>query len=80
MLYYILYSVARFGAGRNCMRKRIISVLLILCVLSATGMTAYADGLPLGLSNRGKVIIQGKLCSILGRISMEMSSPRRSKI
>ena len=31
----------------------------------------YADGLPLALSNRGKVLIQGKPCPILGRISMD---------
>ena len=36
-----------------------------------TVTAGYADGLPLGLSNRGKVIIQGKLCPILGRISMD---------
>ena len=35
-------------------------------------MTAgYADGLPLGLSNRGSVLIRGKRCPILGRISMD---------
>ena len=31
----------------------------------------YADGLPLALSNRGRVLIRGKLCPILGRISMD---------
>ena len=31
----------------------------------------YADGIPLALSNRGRVIIGGKYCSILGRISMD---------
>ena len=31
----------------------------------------YADGLPLGLSNRGTVLIEGKRCPILGRISMD---------
>ena len=36
-----------------------------------TVTAGYADGLPLGLSNRGKVIIRGKICPILGRISMD---------
>ena len=36
-----------------------------------TVTAGYADGLPLGLSNRGKVIIRGKVCPILGRISMD---------
>jgi alanine racemase len=31
----------------------------------------YADGIPLALSNRGNVIIRGKYCKILGRISMD---------
>ncbi len=46
------------------------------CILPAdtrvgTVTAGYADGLPLGLSNRGKVIIRGKICPILGRISMD---------
>ena len=36
-----------------------------------TVTAGYADGLPLGLSNRGKVIIGGKICPILGWISMD---------
>lgn len=31
----------------------------------------YADGLPLALSNRGYVLINGTLCPILGRVSMD---------
>ena len=31
----------------------------------------YADGLPLGISNRGSILIQGRRCPILGRISMD---------
>jgi alanine racemase len=31
----------------------------------------YADGLPLALSNRGEVVIRGRRCRILGRISMD---------
>ncbi|MFA5936303.1 MAG: alanine racemase [Candidatus Paceibacterota bacterium] len=32
----------------------------------------YADGLDRGLSNKGKVLIKGKRCKILGRVSMNM--------
>lgn len=31
----------------------------------------YADGLPLALSNRGEVVIRGRRCRILGRVSMD---------
>ncbi|MCX6984306.1 MAG: alanine racemase [Lentisphaerae bacterium] len=34
----------------------------------------YADGLPLALSNRGYVIIRGKPCHVLGRISMDYTT------
>ena len=36
-----------------------------------TVTAGYADGIPLGISNRGKVIIRGKVCPVLGRISMD---------
>ena len=32
----------------------------------------YADGLDRGLSNKGEVLIHGKRCKILGRVSMNM--------
>lgn len=34
----------------------------------------YADGLPLALSNRGKVIVNGCPCPIVGRISMDYTT------
>ncbi|MCH2176501.1 MAG: alanine racemase [Lentisphaeria bacterium] len=34
----------------------------------------YADGLPIGLSNKGHFIIRGKKCPILGRISMDYTT------
>ena len=34
----------------------------------------YADGLPLALSNRGYVLVNGVLCPILGRISMDYTT------
>ena len=33
----------------------------------------YGDGVPLQLSNRGKVIIHGQLCPILGRVTMDQT-------
>jgi alanine racemase len=33
----------------------------------------YGDGIPLALSNRGKVLVQGKLCPILGRVTMDQT-------
>ena len=34
----------------------------------------YADGFPLALSNRGRVLIRGKACPIIGRISMDYTT------
>ena len=34
----------------------------------------YADGLPLNLSNRGYVLVKGRLCPILGRLSMDYTT------
>ena len=34
----------------------------------------YADGLPLALSNRGCVLIRGRACPILGRLSMDYTT------
>ena len=34
----------------------------------------YADGLPLALSNRGRVIINGRYCPVIGRVSMDYTS------
>ncbi|MEC8332998.1 MAG: alanine racemase C-terminal domain-containing protein, partial [Verrucomicrobiota bacterium] len=33
----------------------------------------YADGVPLGLSNRGEVLLHGKRCPILGRVTMDQT-------
>ena len=40
----------------------------------ATISAGYADGLPLALTNRGRVIIGGKLCPVIGRISMDYTT------
>jgi alanine racemase len=38
----------------------------------ATLCLGYADGVPRYLSNRGQVRVQGKLCRILGRVTMDL--------
>ncbi|MBO5667904.1 MAG: alanine racemase [Lentisphaeria bacterium] len=55
------------GASVGYYRTFIASKPLKAAVLTA----GYADGIPLALSNRGRVIIRGKSCPILGRISMD---------
>jgi alanine racemase len=33
----------------------------------------YADGIPIALSNRGSVLVQGKRCPIIGRVTMDQT-------
>jgi alanine racemase len=40
----------------------------------------YADGLPLALSNRGHVLIRGKSCHIIGRVSMDCTTVSLAQI
>ena len=40
----------------------------------------YADGFPLALSNRGHVLIRGKTCPIIGRISMDYTTIDLSQV
>ena len=40
----------------------------------ATISAGYADGLPLALTNRGHVLIKGKVCPVIGRISMDYTT------
>jgi alanine racemase len=39
-----------------------------------TVSAGYADGLPLALSNRGYVLIRGRPCPVLGRVSMDYTT------
>jgi len=39
----------------------------------ATVATGYADGLPFSLGNRGHALIRGRLCPIVGRVTMDMT-------
>jgi alanine racemase len=53
------------------------------CLSSPTKVAAisagYADGLPLALTNRGHVIINGAPCPVIGRISMDYTTVDVSK-
>ena len=39
-----------------------------------TVAAGYADGLPLALSNRGSLLIRGRMCPVIGRISMDYTT------
>jgi alanine racemase len=39
--------------------------------LVGTVAIGYADGVPLAMTNRGRVLIHGKYCPIIGRVSMD---------
>lgn len=57
------------GASISYGRTRILkrdSVIAIVCA-------GYGDGVPLPLSNCGQVLIKGKRCPILGRITMDQT-------
>ena len=54
---------ATIGYNRTCTLKRDTMV--------ATICAGYADGLPLALSNAGRVLINGVSCPVLGRVSMD---------
>ena len=43
------------------------------CVVGLVS-AGYADGIPLGMSNKGFVLIRGKRCPVLGRVSMDYMS------
>ena len=40
----------------------------------ATIAAGYADGLPLALSNKGNVLVNGRVCPVVGRISMDYAT------
>ena len=54
------------GYGRTwCLRER---------TRIATISAGYADGIPLALTNRGHVLINGAVCPVVGRISMDYTT------
>lgn len=55
------------GGSINYFRTFIAAEPLKVAVLPA----GYADGIPLALSNRGKVLISGHECPVLGRVTMD---------
>lgn len=54
---------ASIGYGRTYVCQRRMRV--------GTVAAGYADGLPLALSNRGSVIIRGRVCPVVGRVCMD---------
>ena len=56
---------ASISYSRSCILER-DSLVAIVCA-------GYGDGVPLPLSNRGQVLINGKRCPILGRITMDQT-------
>ncbi len=59
----LLPSGMSIGYGRSYITTR--------PTLVGTISIGYADGLPLAMSNRGDVLVHGKRCNILGRVSMD---------
>lgn len=55
------------GGSINYFRTFIAPRPMRVAVLTA----GYADGIPLALSNRGAVLIAGKSCPVLGRVTMD---------
>jgi alanine racemase len=54
------------GYGRTCVLERETLVGVV-----AAG---YADGMPLALSNHGRILLRGRACPVLGRISMDYTT------
>jgi len=63
---------AFIGYGKtHCLKKD---------TLVGTIAAGYADGLPMALSNRGHVLIRGKKCPIIGRVSMDYTTVDLSQV
>lgn len=71
-LYARLGAVRRLRAGATVGYHS--TCVLERDTLEGTVAAGYADGLPLALSNRGAVVIHGRRCPVLGRISMDYTT------
>lgn len=67
-----LISVRELPAGSSVgySRTHTLSKKSLIGTIGA----GYADGLPLALSNRGSVLVNGVLCPIIGRVSMDYTT------
>lgn len=65
----VVGAVRELPKGFTVGYNRTVKLQKNSCV--ATICAGYADGLPLALSNQGRVLINGCSCPILGRISMD---------
>ncbi|MDX2186931.1 MAG: alanine racemase [Opitutaceae bacterium] len=57
------------GTGISYGRTHILRRNSQIAILTA----GYGDGIPRAASNRGQVLIQGKLCPVLGRVTMDQT-------
>ncbi len=57
------------GTGISYQRTHILAENTRVAVITA----GYGDGLPVSASNRGKVLVNGRLCPILGRVTMDQT-------
>lgn len=62
-------AVRKMPAGSTIGYNR--TVKLTHDTMVATICAGYADGLPLALSNKGRVVINGVSCPVIGRVSMD---------
>ena len=67
-----LTAVRQLPAGMNVGYGGTYTVPRAMAV--GTISAGYADGLPLALSNRGHVLICGKPCPVVGRVSMDYTT------
>ncbi|MGH7443191.1 MAG: alanine racemase C-terminal domain-containing protein, partial [bacterium] len=69
-LYATVLRVAALAKGRGVSYGHTFVAKKPMRV--ATICAGYADGVPRALGNKGKVMIQGRLCPILGRVCMDL--------
>ncbi len=62
----VIPAGSSIGYDRTCILQKDTRV--------GTVTAGYADGLPLALSNRGRICVNGKNCPVLGRISMDYTT------
>ena len=67
-----LIAIRRLEAGATISYGRTYSVTKPTLV--GTIAVGYADGFPLAMSNKGYVLLNGKRCPVLGRISMDYTT------
>ncbi len=67
-----LVAIRRLPAGHTIGYER--TYRLPKATTVGTLAAGYADGLPMALSNRGHVLVGGRACPVLGRLSMDYTT------